>query len=347
MQRKSRATGFDPIIENRQSGKSKIGGDCRYRFLAIALCGLARRSRPGKSPRIGYQLDSPASAVAARIEGFRQGLRELGYIEGKNIIIEFRSSEGSAERRSEIAADLVRMKVDVLVSAGPSVTRALREATSTIPIVMGQDTDPVGSGFVASLARPGGNITGLSALSPEMSGKQLEIMKEIMPKLARVAVIGNSANPGDAQALRETVLAAGAYEIYLRYLDVQEPKDIAPVLRAAAKGRAEALMVLGNPVLNLQRQQVVELVTKLKLPAAYARPEYIEAGGLMTYGTNYPELFRRAATYVDKILKGAKPADLPVEQPKKFEFIINLKAAKQIGLTIPPVYWRRADRVIS
>ena len=241
----------------------------------------------------------------------------------------------------------MRLKVDVIVSAGPSVTRALREATSTIPIVMGQDTDPVGSGFVASLARPGGNITGLSALSPEMSGKQLELMKEIMPKLARVAVIGNSANPGDAQALRETVLAAGAYEIYLRYLDVQEPKDIAPVLRAAAKGRAEALMVLGNPVLNLQRQQVVELVTKLKLPAAYARPEYIEAGGLMTYGTNYPELFRRAATYVDKILKGAKPADLPVEQPKKFEFIINLKAAKQIGLTIPPGVLGRADRVIK
>ena len=286
------------------------------------------------------------TSIAARVDGFRQGLRELGYVEGKNIIIEWRSADLKPERRSEIAAELVRLKVDLIVSAGPTITRTLREATTTIPIIMAQDTDPVGSGFVASLAKPGGNITGLSALSPEMSGKQLELMKEIIPKLSRVAVIGNSTNPGDAQVLRETVLAAGAYEIYLRYLDVQDAKDIEPVLRAAAKGRADALMVLGNPILNLKRQQVVDLAAKLRLPAAYARPEYVEAGGLMTYGTNYPELFRRAATYVDKILKGAQPADLPVEQPKKFEFIINLKAAKQIGLTIPPNVLARADRVI-
>ena len=204
---------------------------------------------------------------------------------------------------------------------------------------MAQDTDPVGSGFVASLARPGGNITGLSTLAPEMSGKQLELLKEIIPKLSRMAVIGNSTNPGDAQALRETVLAAGAYEVYLRYLDVQDAKDIEPMFRAAAKGRADALLVLGNPILNLQRKQVVDLAAKHRLPAAYARPEYIEAGGLMYYGTNYNDLFRRAATYVDKILKGAKPADIPVEQPMKFEFIVNLKAAKQIGLTIPPNVW--------
>jgi putative ABC transport system substrate-binding protein len=315
--------------------------------MLLAPCFPAHAQQPAKVPRIGYVVDSPVSAVAARIEGFRQGLRELGYVEGKNIIVELRSSEGKAERRLEIIAEMARLKVDLFVSGGPTVTRVLREANSTIPIVMGQDTDPVGSGFVASLAKPGGNITGLSALSPEMSGKQLELMKEILPKLSRVAVIGNSANPGDAQALRETVLAAGAYEIYLRYLDVQEPKDIEPVLRAAAKGRAEALMVLGNPVLNLQRQQVVELVTKLKLPAAYARPEYIDVGGLMTYGTNYPELARRAATYVDKILKGAKPGDLPVEQPTKFELVVNLKAAKRIGLTIPPNVLGRADRVIK
>ncbi len=319
-------------------------------LVAVTLLGvvlIAEAQQSAKVPRIGFQLDAPASAMTARIEGFRQGLREIGYIEGKNIIIEWRSSEGKIERRNELAAELVRLKVDVIVSAGPTITRVLKEATSTIPIVMGQDTDPVGNGFIASLAKPGGNITGLAALAPEMSGKQLELLKEIVPKLSRVAIIGNSTNPGDAQVLRETVLAAGSYDIYLRYLDVQDPKDIEPVVRAAAKGRAHALLVLGNPILNLQRQQVVDLAAKHRLPAAYARPEYVDAGGLMTYGTNYPELFRRAATYVDKILKGAKPADLPVEQPTKFEFIINLKAAKQIGLTIPQSVLYRADKVIK
>jgi putative tryptophan/tyrosine transport system substrate-binding protein len=313
--------------------------------LAVAV--IAEAQQPGKIPRIGFQTDAPYSTLTARIEGFRQGLRELGYIEGKNIIIEWRSAEGKPERRSEIATELIRLNVDVIVSGGATITRTLREATSTVPIVMGQDTDPVGNGFVASLAKPGGNITGLAALAPETSGKQLEVLKEIMPKLSRVAVIGNSTNPGDAQTLRETVLAAGAYEIYLRYLDIQDVKDIDTVIRAAAKGRADALMVLGNPSLNAYRKQVIELVAKYRLPATYARPEYVEAGGLMIYSTNYPELFRRAATYVDKILKGAKPADLPVEQPKKFELIINLKAAKQIGLTIPPNVLARADRVIK
>ena len=303
--------------------------------------------QPAKVPRIGFQLDSPASAVTARTEAFRQGLRELGYIEGKNIIIEWRSAEGKIERRSELAAELVRLKVDVIVSGGPSVTRGVKEATSTIPIVMAQDTDPVGSGFVASLARPGGNITGLAALAPEMSGKQLDLLKQIVPKLSRVAVIGNSNVPGDAQALRETVLAAGSFDVYLRYLDVPDPKDIETVFRAAAKGRADAVLLLGNPILNAHRKQIVELAVKHRLPATYARPEFVEAGGLMTYGTSYNDLFRRAATYVDKILKGAKPADLPVEQPTKFEFIVNLKAAKQIGLTIPPNVLARADRVIK
>ena len=314
--------------------------------LLFALCFRVEAQQPAKVARIGFQLDNPASAVTGRIEAFRQGLRELGYVEGKNIIIEWRSSEGRIERRSEIAAELVRLKVDVIVSAGPTVTRVVREATSTIPIVMGQDTDPVGSGFVASLARPGGNITGLAALSSEMSGKQLEILKEIVPRLSRVAVIGNSTNPGDAQALRQTVLAAGSFEIYLRYLDVLDPKDIETVFRAAAKGRADALLVLGNPILNAQRKQIVELVVKHRLPATYSRPEFIEAGGLMYYGTSYNDLFRRAATYVDKILKGAKPADLPVEQPTKFEFTLNLKAAKQIGLTIPHNVLAQADKVI-
>jgi len=307
---------------------------------------VVQAQQSAKVPRIGFQLDSPASAVTARTEAFREGLRELGYIEGKNIIVEWRSAEGKSERRSELAAELVRLKVDVIVSGGPSVTRGVKEATSTIPIVMAQDPDPVGSGFVASLARPGGNITGLATLSSEITGKQLELLKEIVPKLSRVAIIGNSTNPGDAQALRETVLAAGAIEVYLRYLDVLDPKDLETAFRAAAKGRADALLVLGNPALNAHRKQIVDLAVRHRLPATYSRPEYIESGGLMTYGTSYNDLFRRAATYVDKILKGAKPADLPVEQPKKFELIINLKAAKQIGLTIPPNVLARADKVI-
>ncbi len=306
----------------------------------------AEAQQPAKVPRIGFELDTPASALMARTEAFRQGLRELGYEEGKNIVIEWRFAEGKFDRLPELAAELVRLKVDVIVSPGPTLTRVVKEATSTIPIVMAQDTDPVGSGFVASLAHPGGNITGLSALAPEMSGKQLELLKEIVPRLSRVTIIGNSANPGDAQALRETVLAAGAYEIYLRYLDVQDPKGIETTFRAATKGRADAVLLLGNPILNAHRKQIVDLAAKHRLPATYARPEFIDAGGLMYYGTNYNDLYRRAATYVDKILKGAKPADLPVEQPTKFEFIINLKAAKQIGLTIPHKVLARADRII-
>ncbi|HEX9146383.1 MAG TPA: ABC transporter substrate-binding protein [Candidatus Binatia bacterium] len=315
--------------------------------MLFALCVSGQAQQPTKVPRIGFQLDAPATTAATRIEAFRQGLRELGYIEGKNIIIEWRSADGKPERRSEIAAELVRLKVDVIVSAGPTATRAIKEATSTIPIVMGQDTDPVGSGFVASLARPGGNITGLAALAPEMSGKELQLLKEIVPRLSRVAIIGNSTNPGDAQSLRETVLAAGSFEIYLRYLDIIEPKDIEPALRAAAKGHADALLMLGNPILNAHRKQIVDLAVKHRLPATYARPEYVDAGGLMYYGTSYNDLFRRAATYVDKILKAANPADLPVEQPTKFELVINLKAAKQIGLTIPSNVLARADRVIK
>ena len=334
------------VVSSQWSVLSKSLFSIALCAILLALCYSASAQQPAKAPRIGFQTDAPASAVTARIEAFREGLRELGYIEGKNVIIEWRSAEGKSERRGELAAELVRLKVDVIVSAGPSVTRAVKEATSTIPIVMALDNDPVGSGFVASLARPGGNITGLAALSPEMSGKQLELLKQIVPRLARVAVIGNSTNPGDAQARREAVLAAGSYDVYLRYLDVLDPKDIETALRAATKGRADALLILGNPILNAHRKQIVALAAKHRLPATYAGPEFIDAGGLMFYGTNYNDLFRRAAAYVDKILKGAKPNDLPVEQPTKFELIINMKAAKQIGLTIPPNVLARADKVI-
>jgi putative ABC transport system substrate-binding protein len=317
-----------------------------FAFALVMTAGAAKAQQTANVPRIGYLSGSSLAALATRIEAFRQGLRDLGYVEGKNIVIEWRDANGNFDRLRELAAELVRLKVDAIISPGPAVTRPLKEATSTIPIVMAQDTDPVGSGFVTSLARPGGNITGLAALAPEMAGKQLELLKEILPRLSRVAVIGNSTNPGDAQALRETVLAAGSVEVYLRYLDVLDPNDVESVFRAAAKGRADAVLMLGNPILNARRKQIVDLAVKHKLPATYSRPEYIDAGGLIYYGTNYNDLFRRAATYVDRILKGAKPADLPIEQPTKFEFVINLKAAKQIGLTIPQKVLARADRVI-
>src|SRR5713226_3343875 len=316
--------------------------------LLLALSFQAEAQQPAKIPRIGYLAGASPSSISDRIEAFGQGLRELGYVEGKNIVIELRSAEGKADRLPSLAAELVRLKVDIIVTAGPQSTRAAKEATSTIPIVMGFDIDPVGSGFVASLARPGGNITGLSTLAPEISGKQLELLKEIIPKLSRVAVFGTSTQPGSAQSLREVELAAGAFKVQLQYLDVVSPKDIETAFRAASKGRAEAvLMMVAGPVYIPHRTQVVELAVKSRLPAIYRNREDVEAGGLMTYGVNVNDLDRRAATYVDKILKGAKPADLPVEQPTKFEFIINLKAAKQIGLTIPPNVLARADKVIK
>jgi putative ABC transport system substrate-binding protein len=316
--------------------------------VALTVCGArAEAQQPAKIPRIGFLAVPSHSSISDRYDAFLHGLRELGYIEGKNIAIERRSADGKLERLPDLAAELVHLKVDIIVTGGPGSTRRAKEATAMIPIVMAQDFDPVGTGSVASLARPGGNITGLSTLSPEISGKQLELLKEIIPKLSRVAVFGTSTIPGNAQALKEIELVAKAFGVQLQYLDVLGPKDIETAFRAASKGRAEAVLALGSSVLLLQRTQVVELVGKNRLPAIYSQREFLEAGGLMTYGTNFADLWRRAATYVDKILKGAKPADLPVEQPKKFEFIINLKAAKQIGLRIPPNVLARPDKVIK
>jgi putative ABC transport system substrate-binding protein len=313
----------------------------------VAVAVIAEAQQSTKIPRIGFLAAVSLSANSARFEAFRQGLRELGYMEGKNIIIEWRSSEGKADRLPALAAELVRLKVDMIVSGGSTATRPAKEATNTIPIVMAQDTDPVGNGFVASLARPGGNITGLATLAPELSGKQLELMKEIVPRLSRVAVLGTSTRSGNAQSLKETELAAGAFGVKLQYLDILSPKDIETAFRAASKGRADAVLVLTSPFATSQRTQIADLAVKNRLPAIYDRAEFVEDGGLMTYSVSSTDLFRRAAIYVDKILKGAKPADLPVEQPIKFEFIINLKAAKQIGLTIPPNVLARADKVIK
>src|SRR5262245_9795075 len=302
-------------------------------------------AQSGKVHRIGYLTGDTHSATIARTDAFRQGLRELGYIEGKTVIIEWRFADGKADRLSSLATELVRLKVAVIVTAGSSVTRVAKETTATVPIVMAQDRDPIGSGFVASLARPGGNITGLSRLYPELSGKRLELLKEIIPKLSRVAVFNTSNDPDNARASKEVELAAAALGLALQHIDVLGPTDLEPAFRAAVKGRADAVLILVlGPILNVRQKEVAGLAIKSRLPVMWSR-QYVEAVGLVTYGLNLPDLDRRAATYVDKILKGAKPADLPVEQPKKFEFLINLKAAKEIGLTIPPNVLARADKV--
>jgi putative ABC transport system substrate-binding protein len=308
----------------------------------LALHSSAEAQQPKKVPRIGYLTVASLSSNVARVEAFRQGLRDLGYVEGKNIAIEWRSAEGKFERQGE----LVRLKVDVIISSGPTMTQAAKEATATIPIVMAQDTDPVENRFVASLARPGGNITGLSVLSPELSGKQLELLKEIVPKLSRMAVIGNSNEPANPKTLKEIEQAARLFGVQLQPLDVRESKDIETAFRAATKAHADALIVLGSAIVTDYRAKIANLALKSRLPTIYSSSIWVNDGGLMSYGTSLIDLSRRAAIYVDKILKGAKPADLPVEQPTKFEFVINLKAAKQIGLTIPPNVLARADKVI-
>jgi putative ABC transport system substrate-binding protein len=315
--------------------------------LFSALCSSAVAQQPTKMPRIGFLIGASASSISALVKAFRQGLRELGHVEGKDIVIEWRhAEEGKLDRLSELAAELVRLKVDIIVTGSPTDTRAAKDATATIPIVMAADSDPVGNGFVASLARPGGNITGLSRMSPELAGKRLELLKEVVPRLSRVAVLGSSTLPGHAQMLRETERAARAFRVQLQYLDVRGPKDIEAAFREASKGRADGGLVLGGPVYS-HRTQVADLAVKNRLPVIFPQSEYVEDGGLMSYAPNYADLYRRAAVYVDKILKGAKPADLPVEQPTKFELVINLKTAKQIGLTIPPNVLVRADRVIK
>jgi putative tryptophan/tyrosine transport system substrate-binding protein len=312
--------------------------------ILIAFAVIADAQEP-KVARIGYLAAGFGPVASTRVDAFRQGPRARGYVEGRDFVLEYRNAGENPDQVPRNAVEIVGLKVDVIVTAGPTDTRAAKQATSTIPIVMSMDNDPIGNGFVASLARPGGNITGLSTLSNELSGKRLEILKETVPKLSLVAVLGSSTTPGHSQALTETEVAARAFGVTVRYFDIPTLENIETAFQSARKGRADAVIVLPTPVLT-QRRQVANLALKSRLPAIYSRPEDVEAGGLMTYGVSLADLDRRAAVYVDKILKGAKPADLPVEQPTKFEFIINLKAAKQIGLTIPPNVLARADRVI-
>jgi len=308
---------------------------------------LAHAQQLKKVPRIGFLSSRSADAEKSRLAAFQQGLRGLGYLEGKNILIEQRYAGGKFDRLPELAAELVRLKVDVLVTTGTPAADAAKNATKTIPIVIGNAGDPVGTGLVASLARPGGNITGLSVMAPELSGKRLELLKEIIPRLSRVAVILNPANPVNPPQLKETQFASPALGVTVLSFEVREPDDIDRAFTTIRKERAGALIVFADAVLNTHQTRITELAVKTRLPAVYSERGYVDAGGLMSYGTNFDDLYRHAAIYVDKILKGVKPADLPVEQPMKFELIINLKAAKLIGLTIPPNVLARADRIIK
>ena len=315
--------------------------------MLFALCVSAEAQSAKKVPRIGYVGAGSTATAGHHAQAFAQGLRELGYVEGQNIVIEYRWAEGKLESLPALVADLVRLRVDVIVSSATPAIQFAKEQTSTIPIVMAGVTDPVGAGIVASLARPGGNITGLTHLSPDLSGKRLELLKEVVPRLVRVAVLWNPNHPGQPAAFKDTQAAALALKVALISSEARNREELERVLSSMAKERPQALFELPDPLIFGNRELMTEFAAKHRLPAMYSFREYVDAGGLMSYGTSFPDLFHRAATYVDKILKGAKPADLPVEQPKKFEFIINLKTAKQIGLTIPPNVLVRADKVIK
>ncbi len=313
--------------------------------LLFALGFPAHAQQLVKAPKLGcYMLG--AAGLGTREEAFRQGLKDLGYVEGQNIFIEWRFAAGQADQDKTIVDELVRLNVDIIVTDGNRSTSAAKNATRTIPIVMAVSGDPLGAGLVKTLARPGGNITGLTLLSPELSGKRLEILKETMPKISHVAVLFNPSNPGATLYLNEVQVAAKSLGLQLQTLKASSPTELASALSGAVTGRAHALITLPDAMLFSSRVQVAKFAAQNRVPAMFPESEFVNEGGLMSYGPNLPDLFRRAAVYVDKILKGAKPADLPVEQPTKFELVINLKTAKQIGLTIPQTVLYRADRVI-
>jgi putative ABC transport system substrate-binding protein len=308
---------------------------------------VAQAQQPKKNPRIGFLTSSSASAYVNRVEAFLGGLRDLGYVDGQNIVIEYRYAEGKNDRLPELTAELVRLKVDVIVAGGDTSVRAAKKATETIPIVTTIVSDPVALGFVASLARPGGNITGFTSLARELGGKRLELLKEAVPRLSRLAVLANRDNPGYSVQMKEIEVVAEGLRMQVQAFGVQVPNDFDKAFSAMSRDTVHAIIVIQSPAFSNERTRLVDLAVKNRLPVMYPQSEFAEAGGLMSYGPSVPDLFRRAAIYVDKILKGAKPADLPVEQPTKFELVINLKAAKQIGLTIPPNVLARADKVIK
>jgi putative ABC transport system substrate-binding protein len=308
--------------------------------MLLALCASAE-AQPKKIPHIGYL----TSSGRASFEAFATTLGQLGYVEGKSVIFEFRTTENTTQLQPKLAAELTQLKVDVIVAVGAGAIRAAKNATSTIPIVMSEVNDPIALGFVGSLAHPGGNITGMSNLSPELSGKRLELLKEVVPRASRIAVL---AYRGEAMrsSINETEVAARSLGLQVQLLEVKAPDEIESALDAVKKQHADALVQIQAAFFNSHQHRIIELATKNRLPAMYNSRIDTEAGGLMSYGYDAMERNQRVASLVDKILKGAKPADLPVEQPIKFEFVVNLKAAKQIGLTIPPNVLARADRVI-
>jgi putative ABC transport system substrate-binding protein len=315
-------------------------------LLSIRVTSLAAEAQQaGKIPQVGVLW--PDSGPSTRVEAFRQGLRDLGYTEGKNIVVEYRYADGKRDRLPELAGELVRLKVDVIVAISTLAALPAKKSTTTIPIVM-VSGDPVGTGLVASLARPGDNVTGLTAFSPDLVGKRLELFKEVVPRPSRVAVLWDAAGPSKILEFREAETSAPALGLQLHSLEVRSPRpDLEGAFAAASRVRVQGLLVLGNPLTQTYREQIVDMALKHRLPSMFDGRDFSEAGGLMSYGPNLSDLFRRAATFVDRILRGAKPADLPVEQPTKFELVVNLKTAKALGLTIPPSLLARADEVIQ
>ena len=312
-------------------------------LVVIALCVSAEAQQPKKIPRIGVLLDSEGPFL----KSFRQGLRDLGYIEDKNIFIEYRFAKGNPDRISALAADLIDKKVELILTAGTGPARAIQQVTVVTPIVLAISGDPVAAGVAASLARPGGNVTGLSMNSPEVSGKRLEILKEAAPKISRIGVLWDRVVPENIFDFQTTEVAARAIRLKVESLEARTPEDLEGNFSVALKHRISALVVIGGGVTNRERKRILEFEIKNRLPAMHELLAYAESGGLMAYGVNQADMFRRAARYVDKILKGAKPAALPIEQPTKFELVINLKTAKQIGLAIPQTVLYRADKVIK
>jgi len=313
----------------------------------LTTVSLSEAQQPGKISRIGFLGNSTAALEANLVEPFRQGLRDLGYVEGRNILIEYRWAEGKYERFPELIGELVRLKVEIIVTAGTPAAVAVKKAAPTIPLVMAAVGDPIGTGLIASLAQPGGNITGLTAIAADLEGKRLELLREVIPKLSHVAVLWNPASSFQVVAEKEVQAAARAFKMKVLSLGVQSPEQFDNAFATIRRVRPGALLVLADRLFLHNRARIMDFAVQNRLPGVYAYLELVEAGGLMSYGPSYADMHRRAATFVDKILKGTKPADLPVERPMKFELVINLKAAKQIGLTIPPNVLARADRVIK
>jgi putative tryptophan/tyrosine transport system substrate-binding protein len=316
---------------------------------AITVAVSAEAQQPGKIFRVGFLDSSTASGMAVVLEAFRQELSKLGWVEGKNIAFEYRFADGKNDRLPELAADLVRLKVDLIASTSTASALAAKDTTTSIPIVMANSSDPVGAGVVASLARPGGNVTGFSSLSPDLNTKRLEILKNAVPKLARIGVLRTpGASTGVDIQLKELRPAAVRLKLILEEIETRlDANGLESAFQSATQKKVGAITMVTSPRLFAERKHIVELADKYRLPAIYYLKEFVDEGGLMSYGADYPDQFRKAAHYVDKILKGIKPADLPVQQPTKFEFVINLKAAKQIGLTIPPEVLARANKVIK